>query len=306
MISVILCTHNPDAGRLALALGSLRAQTLPAAEWELVVIDNASSPALDALVLSASGPAQMRVIAEPRPGLTPARLRGIRSTTGELLVFVDDDNVLAPDYLATAAALGRSHAHLGVWGGQLLPRFEQPPPRWTEAYWSLLALRPLERDRWSNLPDFSWCPWGAGLILRRAVATAYATRVEASALARTFGRRPDSLGGSEDLDIAMTACDLGLGYGLFQALRLEHLIPPERLQETYLLRLREAGARTDELLRLSRGLAAPPPPPTWRDRLHDWTRSLAQPARTRRFTQAERRGRAAAHAEWSARFSAAA
>lgn len=298
MISVILCTHNPDPARLALALGSLRAQTLPAAEWKLVVVDNASSPALAAAALSASGPASMRVIAEPRPGLTPARLRGIRSTTGELLVFVDDDNVLAPDYLATAAALSRAHPYLGVWGGQLLPRFEQPPPRWTEAYWSLLALRPLERDRWSNLPDFSWCPWGAGLTLRRAVATAYAARVEASAFARAFGRRPNSLGGSEDLDIAMTACDLGLGYGLFQALRLEHLIPPERLQEAYLLRLREAGARTDELLRLSRGLAAPQPPPTWRDRLHDGMTSIGQSARRRRFAQAERRGRAAAHTEW--------
>ena len=40
-----------------------------------------------------------------RLGLTPARLRGIRESRGELLVFVDDDNVLERDYLEVALAL---------------------------------------------------------------------------------------------------------------------------------------------------------------------------------------------------------
>lgn len=41
--------------------------------------------------------------------------------------------------------------------------------------------------------------------------------------------------------MAFVACDLGLGVGLFPSLVLEHLMPPERLEEEYLLRLTEGG-----------------------------------------------------------------
>ena len=34
-------------------------------------------------------------------GLTPARLRGIRESIGDVVVFVDDDNILAANYLTT-------------------------------------------------------------------------------------------------------------------------------------------------------------------------------------------------------------
>ena len=42
------------------------------------------------------------IVREDTLGLTPARLRGIRESKGDLLVFVDDDNVLDVDFLEVA------------------------------------------------------------------------------------------------------------------------------------------------------------------------------------------------------------
>ena len=46
-----------------------------------------------------------RHIREDELGLTPTRLRGIAEAEGDLLVFIDDDNILTPDYLERAAAI---------------------------------------------------------------------------------------------------------------------------------------------------------------------------------------------------------
>ena len=49
-----------------------------------------------------------------RFGLTYARLRGIKEASGDLLVFVDDDNVLDPDYLETVQRVAEEKPFLGV------------------------------------------------------------------------------------------------------------------------------------------------------------------------------------------------
>src|SRR6516165_7404390 len=91
-LSVIICTNNPLEEHLRRTLEALRAQTVSTSRWELLIIDNASEPPVDAGDLSWHPRA--RVISETIPGLSFARVRGIREAIGDLLVFVDDDNVL--------------------------------------------------------------------------------------------------------------------------------------------------------------------------------------------------------------------
>src|ERR1022692_4717847 len=96
--SVIICTHNPRPDYLRRTLDALKAQTLPKEQWELLLIDNASKEPL-ADTWDLSWHPQARHIREEALGLTRARLCGISQSKGELLVFVDDDNVLSADYL---------------------------------------------------------------------------------------------------------------------------------------------------------------------------------------------------------------
>jgi len=151
MLSVVLCTHNPRPDYFPQCLDALRCQTLAPNQWELVMVDNRSDePVADLADLSWHPLA--RIVREETPGLTPARLRGIRETTGGILVFVDDDNVLDADFLETAVRTAEEKAFLGSWSGQCRPLFEEPPPTWTRCYWGSLVIREFEQDFWSNLP----------------------------------------------------------------------------------------------------------------------------------------------------------
>ena len=180
------------------------------------------------------------MIREERLGLTPARLRGIRESSGELLVFVDDDNVLDPDYLETALRIAGERPYLGSWSGQCRGKFDEEPPEWTRRYWGNLAIREFDEDRWSNLPRLSdTMPCGAGLCVRSGVATCYLHLNESGKRGFQFDRTGDSLVSGGDNDLAACACELGLGVGLFSALKLQHLMPPGRLTLDYLVRLVE-------------------------------------------------------------------
>ena len=238
-VSVIVCTHNPRHDSFARCLAGLGAQTLSRERWELIVVDNASTPELAGRP-NLAWPANARVIAEDRLGLTPARLRGIREAVGELLVFVDDDNVLDPDFLETALSVAGEKPFLGSWSGQCRPEFEQDPPEWTRRYWGNLVIREFDADVWSNLPRLpATMPCGAGLCVRREVARQYLHLHETGARSFDLDRRGASLMSGGDNDLAACACDVGLGMGLIASLRLTHLIPRERLTEEYLTRLIE-------------------------------------------------------------------
>src|SRR5262249_589489 len=50
-----------------------------------------------------------------------------------------------------------------------------------------------------------------------------------------------------DVEIDYVACDLGLGMGVFPELRLTHLIPKERLNENYFVKL-AAGVTVSNML----------------------------------------------------------
>jgi glycosyltransferase involved in cell wall biosynthesis len=287
-LSVIICAHNPRPGSLELALEGLKRQDIPAERWEFLLIDNASEPPLSTR-FDLGWKAGARHVREEKLGLTPARLRGIEEARGELLVFVDDDNVLDPDYLSTAADISMLHTHLGAWSGQCRPVFETPPAEWTRAFWGSLVIREFEADRWSNLPRLpETMPCGAGMCVRRPVARHYLRLNRDGARGFQFDRTGDSLISGGDNDLAGCSCGLGLGVGIFAALRLEHHIPAVRLQVDYLAHLAEGISFSSVLLDHAYGL--PVRPRSAARRLVDWLRWCRMGAAERRVRRAAARG----------------
>lgn len=245
--SVIICTHNPRADYLDRVLGALRAQTLPQDQWELLLVDNASTRPLAKDWDLGWHPAARR-IREEELGLAPARLRGIAEAKGELLVFVDDDNVLEPNFLAEALRIGRDWPMLGIWGGSIIPEFEIEPPSHLLPFLHAVAMVEVKAPLWSNVvtcPGATVC--GAGMCLRAVVAAAYRQFYNASDIRLTDRAGEDLLSGG-DVEIGHIACDLGFGIGRFPELRLTHLIPRHRVEETYLIRLTEGIQTSSHLL----------------------------------------------------------
>jgi glycosyltransferase involved in cell wall biosynthesis len=249
---VIICTHNPRQDYLQRVLEALRGQSVPLSEWELLLVDNASSKPLSDLVDLTWHP-NGRHIREMSLGLTQARLRGIVESKAELLVFVDDDNVLESNYLAHVLAISSEHPQLGAWSGNVRLEFDEPPPEWTKPYWRFLAERSVPADAWScSTSDTPSTPFGAGMCVRRRVGVVYRNQLVESSMRRELDRKGHALTSGGDTDLALTACDLGLTAGVFARLELIHLIPTHRLTEDYLLRLCRGLAMSWMLLRLVR------------------------------------------------------
>lgn len=236
-LSVIICTHNPYKDYLKQTLAGLSRQTLATDEWELIIVDNMSEPPLSAELASDWHP-HAKVVIETELGLTHARLKGIHESASPLLVFVDDDNVLNADYLKTAWELGETFPFLGAWGaGNILPEFEGVPDQNIVPYTSSLSLRSQNEVRWSNVNYITECsPMGAGMCIRKNIAELWVSNVKSSALRQNLGRRGASFGMCEDSDLALTACDIGMGNGVFPELQITHLISKNRYAVDYLIK----------------------------------------------------------------------
>ena len=127
--SVIICAYTQNRwSQLLSAAESVRKQTTPVAEV-LVVIDhndelrNRAEQAMPwARVVASGGPA----------GLSGARNTGIAASTGEIVLFLDDDAVAEPDWLSHLLVAYDDPRVLGV-GGAAHPVWEQSAPRWWPA-----------------------------------------------------------------------------------------------------------------------------------------------------------------------------
>lgn len=91
-VSVIIPVLE-DEERLGVCLEALAAQTYPRDAFEVIVVDNGSSPPVRV------DRARARLLVEPRPGSYAARNTGIAAARGEIIAFTDADCLPAPDWL---------------------------------------------------------------------------------------------------------------------------------------------------------------------------------------------------------------
>jgi glycosyltransferase involved in cell wall biosynthesis len=249
-VSVIICSLNPKPEYLQRVLDHLKSQTLLRSEWELLLVDNGSDQRL-AEHFDLSWHPQHAHIRQDELGLTPSRICGIKQAHGELLVFVDDDNLLAPEYLERAVEIERTYGFLSVFGaGVLQPEFERKPAAEVTKLLTLLGLRSISRRMWTNNPADSFCiPWGAGLCVSRATADSYGPLVDSLGIGHVLDRRGDLLFGGGDEFFSWVSARRGFGFGIFPTLTLTHLIPSCRVEEAYLLRLVRDRAYSGGVLR---------------------------------------------------------
>ncbi len=110
-VSVILVAHN-RAELVPVVLSHLERQTFPAARYEVVVVDNASSDGtLDTVSRYACGaPVRIRTVRHESGGENGARNLGARAADGRWLLFLDDDVIPGPALIETHVSAQEQHA----------------------------------------------------------------------------------------------------------------------------------------------------------------------------------------------------
>ncbi len=263
-LSVILCTYNPRPDLIARALRALACQTLPVDRYELIIVDNNSSPALVAGDLERLALRELTVLRETRQGLTFARDCGIRRSRAPVICFVDDDNELAPDYLERTLEIAAAEPGLGVWGGICEGQLERRVGRFKRAWLPHLGVRHVGGAPLTGSGE-AWGPHepiGAGITLRRDVAMGYARFVcETAATAGGLGRKGNALLSGEDSLMSRIAHRLGYAVGYRPQLVLKHHITAGRLSYRYLARLMHGHGRSFVTLARLNGEQFEGPPP---------------------------------------------
>jgi glycosyltransferase involved in cell wall biosynthesis len=289
-ISVVIPTHNPRDDYLNRVIAALREQTLPRDKWELLLVDNASEQPL-ANRYDLSWQPSSHHIREEKVGLTRARLAGFQQARASLVVLVDDDNVLASNYLIEAAKIARDFSFLGSWSGNVMLEFEEaahlPPPELRY----LLCERLVEKPLWSNDPGhIAATPWGAGMCIRRQVFEAYAKATHDDPRRFQLDLQGKDLAYGGDTDIAYTGCSIGFGMGVFPQLKVNHLIPESRCKIDYLLKNLEAHAYSEILHHWIANGNLHERHPDLTAKLRQGTRWLLSDSLGRKIIEARRRG----------------
>jgi GT2 family glycosyltransferase len=118
-VSVVVCTRDRPE-QLGPALAGILASTFR--DFDLVVVDQSrgleSATVVEALAASDH---RVRLVRDPDRGLSRARERGVASTSGDLIVFTDDDCVPDPSWLGLIVGTLRADPAAGIAFGTVAP-----------------------------------------------------------------------------------------------------------------------------------------------------------------------------------------
>jgi len=218
--SVVVCTHNrPHV--LAKTLAALRQQTLR--DFDVIVVDSAPTghPAME--VASYYG---ARCVVEPVRGVSRARNRGARCCDTDLVVYLDDDSLPAPEWLEHMVAEFEDDDVMAVGG-----RIEGILPQENVQSWQYAAARDARRperrrvDRrtagWFELANFGALGDG-NMAFRRAAFDVWPGFDE------RLGRG-GPLHGGEEHNAFFSLIDRGFAVVYTPAAVVRHPLPPTAL-----------------------------------------------------------------------------
>lgn len=247
--TVAICTYNGGA-RIGEVIRALAVQSLPVAEWELVVVDNASKDDTHEVVSGLLGewlPENGRVVLETKAGLSFARARAAEEARGAVLLFLDDDTVAAADWVERAVRAFAERPGAGVIGGKVTPRWEVTPTPLAEAV-APFALAICDRgDEPLLVAEAGGGIVGAGMCVRTELLREIYG--DPGTPAQVTGRTGSNLMSGEDLAISAVAREKGWECWYEPSMVIEHMLPAARMEKGYLLRLYEGIGRGQAAVR---------------------------------------------------------
>lgn len=239
--TVVIPTYN-GANKLPKLLDRLQQQTgLKNQQWEILVIDNNSHDDTAQVVKTYQdkwqGNSNLKYHLEPEQGSAFARLRGAREAKGELIGFIDDDCIPAPDWIAAACTFAAQHPQAGAFSGQIHGDFDIPPPPDLEfkKIQAFLAIREHGNNPLKFNPDTLNLPPAAALVVRQQ---AFINSVPPRPV--LVGRVGNSMLGGEDYELLLYLHKAGWEIWYNPAMHSYHHIPQNRLEKQYLLTLAHA------------------------------------------------------------------
>jgi len=231
-VSVIVCCYNSEKLLTPTIAHLLNQQIDGEFGYEIIVVDNNSSDSTAqtaARLLEASAPnINSSIIHEEKPGLAYARKAGINKAKYNYVIFCDDDNWLAPDYVARAFKIMEADNTLAAIGGKGDAVFETEKPGWFNIYESAYATGSQEGNLKDNLL------FGAGIVIRKQILS---DLFKANFHSILPGRTQGKLLAGDDAEYTIVFKILGFNINYLPELKFKHFLKQERLNYTYLKKM---------------------------------------------------------------------
>ncbi|MEM6256518.1 MAG: hormogonium polysaccharide biosynthesis glycosyltransferase HpsE [Cyanobacteria bacterium P01_D01_bin.156] len=235
-ITVVIPTYN-GAERLPRVLTQLEQQSgISDLSWEVIVCDNNSCDRTATIITRYQAlwrtHVPLRYCFVPEQGAAFARQRGIVEARGEIVAFLDDDNLPAQDWLSNVYQFAKTHPQAGAFGSQIHGDFQGDLPEGFGGIACFLAI--VERGNNPHLytPQSKILPPAAGLAVRRQ---AWLQEVPARLFLNHKGKSAGLA--SEDLEAILHIQKAGWEIWYNSDMVITHHIPNARLQQDYLIAL---------------------------------------------------------------------
>jgi glucosyl-dolichyl phosphate glucuronosyltransferase len=228
-LSVVVCTYQ-RYDVLTDALASLLMQDGPTGFLEVIVIDNSpdQKAAAEFGTRYAKEPS-IRYLLEPTPGLSNARNVGIGQAKADLVAFIDDDALAAPNWACEILRAFELHGErAGVVGGRVIPHWVKPKPPWlSDSLLSHLSII----DWGDDMRELKPAEWlvGCNIAFRKS------TLVSVGGFSRALGRIGSGLTllSNDEIEVLEKIHAAGQVSIYAPNAIVQHVIDPERLKRAW-------------------------------------------------------------------------
>ncbi|MHC0441182.1 glycosyltransferase family 2 protein [Flavobacterium sp. 3-210] len=219
--SIIICSYNRFE-LLNETINSVLSVIEERNDCEILIIDNKSTDLTATLEEKFSSNKTVKYFLETIQGLSQARNRGMKEATGEILVYLDDDIELVPNYFAICDEIF-SDLSISISGGKVLP-FKTDIPSWLpKNFYFLVSIYDL-----GDSSKFVKHLMGGNFAIRRKDA------LQIGLYNTSLGRNGKILGGNEEVDYQNRASAMGYKMHYHPKQNILHKIN-EKLNEDYIL-----------------------------------------------------------------------
>lgn len=240
IFTVIICTYNGERTLKNTIESVLRQDEYSSLVDKLILVDNNSNDKTKEIIDNYISINKNIVYSfEKNPGLSNARLNGVKQAQSEWIVFVDDDNELQDSWLVQAKIFIGSNQNMGAFNGAVIPKcnfvLSNSEKSVLNAIYKGLACTHLSSKNINvNVTEHpNGFPFGAGLVIR----TSCLKKLASTGWLNLLGRTKDNLAAGEDGEMCGFVFKQGFDMGYNPKMLLHHDIPRARLSEEYAIKL---------------------------------------------------------------------
>lgn len=231
--SLIIATYNRSQQVLE-TLSSVIKQDADPALWECIVVNNNSTDDTIERVahfITENLSFDIRLTTEHKQGLSHARNCGMAVASTPLFIIIDDDELIAPEFISSYIHFFDTHPEVAVGGGEIVAQYRGVRPAWMSKFTEQPIANPMDLGLKARRFPPRMIPGGGNMAIRREAIERH------GAFDPELGRSGEQLMGGEESNLFERLRQGGEQIWWVPRAVMYHLIPDEKLERSYLDRL---------------------------------------------------------------------